>query len=204
MRFIPAFFIIGILIGSCDPVKNNQRLPFMGNHDINGADTTYYTVGDFKLTNQDSVEVTANTYKGKIYIADFFFTSCPSICPVMNAQLLRVYEEIEALPNVMIVSHTIDPQHDDVSVLNTFASNLGVKGDKWHFLTGERDSIYALAYRYMIIAGEDANAPGGFAHSGAFLLVDADQRIRGVYDGTEPKQVDLLIKDIAILRKEYE
>ncbi len=204
MKICYPFLIIILAFASCGPVNNNKRLPIMGNHDINGADTTYYTVGDFRLTNQDSVVVTPESYKGRIYVADFFFTSCPTICPVMKAQMLRVYEEIENTPNVMIVSHTIDPEHDNVQVLNEFGKNLGVSSDKWHFLTGEKDSIYALAYTYMIIADEDPDAPGGFAHSGAFLLIDPDRRVRGVYDGTEPKQVDLLIKDIAVLRKEYE
>jgi protein SCO1/2 len=185
-------------------VKDNHRLPFYGNHDFVGNDTIYYTPGDFKLLNQDSAVVTQSSLTGRIYVADFFFTSCPTICPIMKTQLLRVYDKIKNDSDVQIVSHTIDPEHDDVALLNTFASNLGVSSSHWQFLTGEKDSIYALAQTYMVIANEDTDAPGGFAHSGAFLLLDKERRIRGVYDGTEKDQVDLLIKDIDLLRKEYE
>jgi len=204
MKAFQLLLVTLLAFAACGPVKNNKRLPIMGNHDIEGTDTTYYMVGDFKMMNQDSVVVTPDSYKGKIYIADFFFTSCPTICPIMKTQMLRVYEEIEEMQDVIILSHTIDPVHDNVAVLNKFGKNLGVSSAKWQFLTGEKDSTYALAYSYMIIAGEDTEAPGGFAHSGAFLLIDKERRVRGVYDGTEPKQVDLLIKDIDILRKEYE
>ena len=154
--------------------------------------------------NQDSTLVTPTSLEGKIYVTDFFFTSCPTICPVMKTQLMRVYDKIENDTDVMIVSHTIDPEHDDVALLNSYAYNLGVSSSHWQFLTGDRDSIYALAQTYMVIANEDADAPGGFIHSGAFLLLDKQRRIRGVYDGTEKDQVDLLMKDIDLLRKEYE
>ena len=102
------------------------------------------------------------------------------------------------------LSHTIDPEYDSVAVLNSFAKKLGVTSDNWQFLTGERDSIYSLAETYLVLADEDPSAPGGFIHSGAFILVDKERRIRAVWDGTEPDQVDLLIKDIDLLRKEYE
>lgn len=189
---------------ACGQVKNNHKLPIFGNHDINGTDTVYHTVGDFRLINQDSVVVTPATYAGKMYVADFFFTSCPTICPVMKTQMLRVYESIEGQDDIVLVSHTIDPEHDTPALLKDYAASLGVNTNKWQFLHGAKDSIYALAQKYMIIANEDPNAPGGFAHSGAFLLVDGQARIRGVYDGTEPAQVDLLIKDIELLRKENE
>ena len=204
MRYLAVTILSVIFVSACNQVKNNHRLPFYGNHDFIEGDTIYYTPGDFKLLNQDSIVVTPASLEGKIYVTDFFFTSCPSICPKMKTQLLRVYDKIEKDNDVMIVSHTIDPEHDNVEVLNTFASNLGVASSHWQFLTGERDSIYALAKTYMVIANEDVDAPGGFAHSGAFLLLDKSRRIRGVYDGTEKDQVDLLLNDIDLLRKEYE
>jgi protein SCO1/2 len=193
-----------LLIAACNQVKDNHRLPFLGNHDYTGSDTIYYTPGNFSLLNQDSVEVTPASLEGRIYVADFFFTSCPTICPVMKTQLLRVYDQIKNDQDVQIVSHTIDPIHDDVALLKDFATNLGVSSSHWQFLTGEKDSIYALAQTYMVIADEDSDAPGGFVHSGAFLLLDKERRIRGVYDGTEKAQVDLLMRDIDLLRKEYE
>ena len=204
MRSFTLLILSVLSIAACDQVKNNHRLPFPGNHDFVGNDTIYFTPGDFNLLNQDSVIVTPASLEGRIYVADFFFTSCPTICPIMKTQLLRVYDKIKNDQDVQIVSHTIDPEHDDVALLNTFASNLGVSSSHWQFLTGEKDSIYALAQTYMVIADEDSDAPGGFVHSGAFLLLDKARRIRGVYDGTEKDQVDLLIKDIDLLRKEYE
>jgi len=200
------FLLIGVsaLFASCGDVKNNHRLPIYGHHDFTETDTVYYTVGDFSLVNQDSTVVTNKTLDGKIYIADFFFTSCPTVCPKMKTQLLRVYEKIEGAKDVSILSHTIDPDYDSVAVLKEFAFNLGVKTPTWHFVTGEKDSIYSLAETYLVMADEDPDAPGGYIHSGAFLLVDKQRRIRGVYDGTEPDQVNILLNDIDLLRKEYE
>jgi len=151
------------------------------------------------------VVVSNENYVGNIYVADFFFTSCPTICPTMKAQMMRVYEQYEEAKDFMIVSHTIDPKYDTAALLKNYAQNLGVNTDVWQFLTGEKDSIYSLAEKsYMILADEEPSAPGGFIHSGAFLLVDKEQRIRGVYDGTVEEEVNLLINDIAILQKEYE
>ena len=193
-----------ILISACGQVKNNHQLPILGHHEYQEQDTIFYTVGEFDLVNQDSAMVSHKTYEDQIVVADFFFTSCPDICPRMKAQMVRVYDKIQNDQDVTILSHTIDPEYDSVALLKRFATNLGVTNDKWQFLTGERDSIYTLAETYWVLADEDPSAPGGFVHRGAFLLVDKMRRIRGVYDGTESDQVDLLLNDIDILRKEYE
>ena len=117
--------------------------------------------------------------------------------------MLRIYDEYESNPEVAILSHTIDPKHDTVAVLRDYAERLGVSSTKWHFVTGDQDDIYEISESsYMVTAAEDSNEPGGYIHSGAFLLVDKERRIRGVYDGTVPEQVDLLIKDINRLLKE--
>lgn len=195
--------VFAVVIISCENVKNNHRLPILGQHEYGKKDTIYYTVGNFSLINQDSAVVTNASLDGKIYIADFFFTSCPTICPKMKTQLLRVYEKIKNADDVSILSHTIDPEYDSVAVLKAFATNLGVTTPTWHFVTGEKDSIYSLATTYMVMADEDSKAPGGYIHSGAFLLVDRERRIRGVYDGTLPNQVDILLNDIDLLGKEY-
>jgi len=192
-------------LAHCEAPERNKKLPVLGNNAYLEDDTIYHTVQPFELVNQDSTIVSNDTYLGHIYVADFFFTSCPTICPKMKKQMLRIHDEFKEDEEVMLVSHTIDPAHDTVAVLNNYAQNLGVSSDKWHFLTGEKDSIYALAEgSYLVMADEDADAPGGYIHSGAFLLVDKEQRIRGAYDGTKPEQVDLLMKDIEILKKEYE
>jgi protein SCO1/2 len=170
---------------------------------VTATDTVYHTIGGFKLVNQDSAIVTNETLRGKIYIADFFFTSCRTICPIMKTQMLRVYKSIQDNPEVILVSHTIDPEYDTVALLHDYANRLGVKSNKWHFLTGVKDSIYYLAQTsYFATAMEAKEEPDGFIHSGAFLLIDKKGRIRGKYDGTKADEVDKLLKDIEILEKE--
>jgi protein SCO1/2 len=148
--------------------------------------------------------VTNETFKNKIYVADFFFTSCRTICPIMKTQMLRVHDSIKDMDDVLIISHTIDPEYDTVGLLHDFANRLGVTSEKWHFVTGAKDSIYSLAQTsYFATAMEDKSEPDGFIHSGAFLLIDKHRRIRGKYDGTVEEDVNRLLADIARLRKEY-
>ena len=198
--------LLAIVFASCNEQKEEKKkLPIMGRTEIDGTDTIHHTIADFKFVDQDSNWVSTETFKDKIYVADFFFTSCPTICPVMKAQMLRVYDSIQNKPDVLILSHTIDPKHDTVAVLKEFANRLGVESDKWHFVTGEKDDIYKLGQTsYMVSASEDPTEPGGYILSGAFILVDKLRRIRGLYDGTKPDQVDRLIKDIDVLLQEYE
>ena len=196
-------FIIAFGITACTIPQTQTELPIMGRTEFTDTDTIYHQIADFSFVNQDSATVTHDTFAGKIYISDFFFTSCPSICPIMKTQMLRVYDAIADYEDVMILSHTIDPEYDTVALLHDFAERLGVSSDKWHFVTGPKQKIYEIGQRsYMVTALEDKEAPGGFLHSGAFILVDKDRHIRGLYDGTKAEKVDLLIKDIKKLRKE--
>lgn len=197
---------------SCGP-QTEKKLPIMGERDwvekvVDGktiTDTIYHTIPAFSFTNQFEEEVTEKDFSDKIYIADFFFTSCPTICPVMKKNMLVVYKSIKDFDDVGILSHTIDPSHDTPQVLAKYAEDLGVTGKKWQFVTGEKSAIYGIAQKgYFIAANEDGAAPGGFIHSGAFTLVDREKRVRGVYDGTDEKSVKRLIEDIKTLRKEYE
>jgi protein SCO1 len=208
------YFIVIVFVGmvSCDGKKAQEDLPILGRQKLierteNGKtyyDTLNHKIADFTFFNQDSVLITNESYKGKIYVADFFFTSCPTICPSMKKQMLRIYNEFESNDQVGILSHTIDPKYDNVTVLKEYADRLEVNGSKWNLVTGDLDEIYTIGEEsYMVVAGEDAGAPGGFVHSGAFLLVDMDRRIRGIYDGTIPEEVDILINDIRRLLKEY-
>jgi protein SCO1/2 len=202
------------LLSCGSSAEQGKSLPILGRKQIiekelNGvitADTLYHTIGDFRFVDQDSAEVTPVSFEGKVYVADFFFTSCPTICPIMKTQMLRVYEEFKDNPEVMIISHTIDPEYDTVPLLKDFAERIGVMDNKkWKFVTGDKDHIYEVGQtRYMVSATEDPSEPGGYVHSGAFILVDKQQRIRGIYDGTKPDQVDRLIRDIPKLLKEYE
>ena len=169
------------------------------------TDTVDHTIPDFKLVNQDSNWVTPETFEGKVYVADFFFTSCPTICPTMKKEMLRVYEAYKDNDEVAIISHTIDPEYDTVALLKDFAQKLDVEAPKWNFVTGEKEAIYELGQKgYMVTAMEDENEEGGYLHSGAFVLVDKERKIRGVYDGTKSLEVDKLIKDIELLLATYD
>lgn len=183
--------------------KGEKPLPIFGERDIENGDTIYHTIADFKFVDQDSSEVTNETFKDKIYVTDFFFTSCRTICPKMKTQMLRVYDSVENDPEVLLLSHTIDPEYDTVGLLKDFAERLGVQSDKWHFVTGDKEQIYKIAQTsYFATALEDKSEPDGFIHSGAFLLIDKHQRIRGKYDGTVEEDVNRLLKDIEKLKKE--
>lgn len=206
-----AIIVCGLLAVACSPTPEKE-LPIFGERepitrDVNGqkiTDTLYHTIANFSFVNQDSSVITNATFQGKIYVTDFFFTSCRTICPIMKTQMLRVYDSIKNLPDVIIISHTIDPEYDTVELLRDFANRLGVKSDKWHFVTGVKDSIYNIAQTsYFATAMEDKTEPDGFIHSGAFLLIDKESRIRGKYDGTVEEDVNRLIMDIRRLRKEY-
>jgi len=208
-----AALLLLAVISACDGLMGEKKLPILGRREITTTeidgkettDTVYHKVGDFRFLDQDSAWVTNDTFVGKIYVADFFFTSCPTICPIMKTQMVRIYQEFETNPEVALLSHSIDPEHDTVAVLKEFSERLGVKSDKWHFVTGNKDEIYDLGETsYMVVAGEDPGAPGGYIHSGAFLLVDKERRIRGVYDGTIAEEVDQLMADMKILLKESE
>jgi protein SCO1/2 len=198
---------------ACTEIKNDFELPVLGREkimevEVDGEityDTIPHTIADFAFVNQDSTLITNETFKGKVYVADFFFTSCPTICPIMKKEMLRVYDAYKDESRFAIISHSIDPEYDTVALLNDFARRLGVSSKTWHFVTGVKDDIYDLGEgSYMVVADEDPSAPGGFIHSGAFLLIDKERRIRGVYDGTQADQVDILIKDIAWLLASYE
>ncbi len=209
------FFLVAILIfQDCTQSAKDERLPLLGRREVitktedgkSIVDTVYHTVSDFAFVDQDSALVTNETFDGKIYIADFFFTTCPSICPAMHTQMLRIHEKFKDEDQLAMLSYSIDPVHDSVAVLKDYAERLGIADvEKWHFVTGDKDKIYDLGENgYMVVAGEDPKAPGGYVHSGALILVDKDRHIRGFYDGTKPEKVDQLLIDIPKLLKEYE
>jgi protein SCO1/2 len=210
------FTLTTLILVSCglENQKNKKaEFPVLGRKQyietiVNGktvTDTVDHTIPNYRLVNQDSNWVTPESFKGKVYVADFFFTSCPTICPTMKKEMLRVYEAYKDNNDVAILSHTIDPEYDTVALLKDFAEKLDVKAPKWHFVTGEKEAIYELGQKgYMVTAMEDENEVGGFLHSGAFVLVDKERKIRGVYDGTRSEEVDKLITDIELLLATYD
>ncbi|MXV16316.1 SCO family protein [Hufsiella ginkgonis] len=203
------YLLLLIITVSC--TKQERKLPILGNREpvekvVDGKtviDTIYQAVPAFSFLNQDSVRVTEQAFNGKIYVADFFFTRCPSICPVMHRNMLKVYEKYKGNASVKLLSHTIDAIHDQPSVLKTYATKLGITGDQWEFVHGSHDSVYTIAEKsYLVAVGKEASAPGGFIHQGWFVLVDKQKRLRGAYDGTDTKQVAQLIEDMGVLLNE--
>ncbi|WP_169578022.1 SCO family protein [Rudanella lutea] len=193
----------GLFLAACG--SSGDTLPVLGQKEavtrtVDGktvTDSVDHTIPDFRFVSQYGDTVTAGTLAGKVYVADFFFTTCPTICPKMKTQMKRVYDRFKGNSNVMILSHTIDPTRDSVAVLRDFAQSLGVNDRQWLFVTGDKDQIYNIGQNaYMVSAAEDATAPGGVVHSGAFILVDTQKRVRGIYDGTTPEGVDKLMADI--------
>jgi protein SCO1/2 len=173
-------------------------LPKLGNFYLEAQDTVYHQIADFEFVNQMGDTISSNTVKGKVYVADFFFTSCPTICPIMKKEMLRVYEKYDGNPEFLILSHSIDPTFDTQEVLRDYSLKLGIEdASTWNFLTGDQEKIFEIGQTsYLTTAMADQAEPGGFLHSGAFILVDQEGHIRGVYDGTKADQVDRLLADI--------
>ena len=201
LKNIVLSILISAFFWSCSQEK---KLPFLGPKSVNAkGDTLYHQIPTFRFLNQDSVWVSEKEVEGKIYVADFFFTTCPTICPKMKTQMLRIYERYKERNDVRIISHSIDPEFDNTSVLKDYANRLHVEAPKWNLLTGDKAAIYKLGQKsYLVSAQEDANEAGGFVHSGAFILVDKNRHVRGIYDGTVETEVNHLLEDMEILLKE--
>lgn len=203
---------ISILALSACQSSSTEKLPILGSREpvtteVNGetvTDTVYHSIPDFEFLNQDSLPITGQTFENSIYVADFFFTSCPSICPIMHRNLLDVYKKYKDNPEVMFLSHSIDTKYDTPSVLKSYAEKLGISGNQWQFASGTRETIYGISPAYMVFTEENDQVAGGFEHQGWFILVDKDKHIRGAYNGTDEKEVAKLMKDMDILLSEYE
>lgn len=204
-------FLAIFLLQACN--NGPAKLPYLGERQavekvVDGktvVDTLYQQIPRFTFLNQDSVMVTEKDFEGKIYVSDFFFTSCNTICPKMHRNMLKVYEKYKDNPNVKILSHSIDIKYDLPSRLKNYAGKLGVSGDQWQFVHGSRDSIYNIAAKsYLVAAYEDKSDPQGLVHQGWFVLVDKQRHLRGAYDGTQADQVEKLMKDMDLLLAEDE
>jgi protein SCO1/2 len=182
--------------------REDDTLPILGHRDFVDGDTVYHSIPEFSFINQDSTVVNNETFEGKAYIVDFFFISCPTICPKVKKQMLRLSEEFKDEPNLALLSHTIDTKRDTIARLKNYARNLGVGAPQWHFVTGDESGIYDIADDYFSIAVKDPTAPGGFDHSGRLILVDKDKHVRAFCDGTDPESVDKFMEDIRKLLKE--
>lgn len=182
-----------------------KHLPIYGPKDVNEkGDTIYHTIPDFQFINQEGKTITQKDLEGKIFVADFFFATCPSICPKMSSQLQRVQKMFEAEWGLKILSHTVNPEKDSVAALAEYGKRFMVNPRKWYLVTGDKKAIYDLARTgYFITAREGDGGPDDFIHSEKFVLVDKEKRIRGYYDGTDSTSVNTLIDEIKVLLAEY-
>jgi len=164
----------------------------------------YHHIADFSLTNQNGITITQETYKDKIYIADFFFTTCQTICPIMTDNMYEIQKNIMTDNEVMLLSHTVTPEIDTVEQLKRYADEKGVNASKWNLVTGDKKQIYELARKSYLAVKDNGDAgPFDMIHTENFMLIDKERQIRGFYDGTDPKDIDRLLKDIKILKASY-
>lgn len=211
-KILPVLLSPFLFLVSC--TSTPHKLPIYGNKEVevnivNGKeviDTIYQTIPPFSFVDQDSNIVTNETFKGKIFVADFVFLSCGSICPKMNVQMKRLYDMYASNPNIVFLTHTIDPERDTLQRIKKFMQSRNAETSKWHFVRGPEEDIMKIANKgYFSIAYRDSLnvEPGAeYQHEGWFVLVDKKQRIRSMHDGTDQFEVDKLIKDIEILLQE--
>ena len=214
---ISYFLLLILFVVACTDKKDEPKkraLPFWGNYDVvisesNGKetrDTVFPKIPSFKYLDQDSNWLESKSIKGKIWIANFFFTSCPSICPPTMSQLKRLNVLTKDLKDeVEFLSFSIDPTTDKPHVLKKYATNNGINLSNWHLLTGNEKRTHQLGVdHFMVHADKDPSAAGGFAHSDGVVLVDKEGYVRGIYNGMKTEQIDLLNKDLRkLLQIEY-
>ena len=165
----------------------------------------YHRIADFSLLNQNGDTITQENYRDKIYVADFFFTTCPTICPIMTANLVEVQAALVNDPEVLLLSHSVTPEIDSVAQLKKYAIEKGVNDAKWNLVTGDKRQIYELARKSYLAVQEDGDGgPFDMIHTENFILVDKQRRIRGFYDGTKEEEMDRLLSDIEILKNSEE
>lgn len=163
----------------------------------------YHSIADFKLVNQNGDTITQKDYENKIYIADFFFTTCPTICPIMTDHMVKLQEKLKDQEDVLLLSHSVTPEIDSVSVLKTYSEKKGVNDAKWNLVTGDKKQIYDLARKsYLVAKDEPFGGEYDMIHTENFVLVDTKKRIRGFYDGTNWEEMEELLMDVEILTGE--
>lgn len=214
MKYGFILLILAFFYSCKESEKKSRVLPIVGNFDIiyklvdgkEVADTVFPKMIDFSYLNQDSILVKSSQMKGKIWVADFFFTSCPTICPKMTEQMKRLNGMTDDLKNeIQFMSFSINPKHDSPTQLRKYIKLHEIKAKNWQFFTGNEAKTHDLGINhFQIFAGQDASAAGGYAHTAAFALIDKEGYVRGVYIGTEPKEVNKLEKDLRkLLKYEY-
>ena len=192
-------------------LKPQKTLPIYNPADVNPelVDSTvqykskYHTIADFSFVNQNGDTITQQNYEGKIYVADFFFTTCGSICPKMSTNLTEVQKAVLNNPKVLLLSHTVFPEVDSVSVLKAYAVKYGVVDSKWNLVTGDKKEIYKMARKsYLAVKLGRPDQLYDMVHTENFVLVDQKRRVRGFYDGTNKEEIKRLLEDIDFLCSE--
>lgn len=207
--FLLLLFPLALVLFYFIQKKQNQPLRKLA---VNGpknysdkTDTVYHTVSAFSFTNQNNQIITDKYFDNKIYVTEFFFTTCQSICPIMNKNLEKVYTTFLNDTSVYIVSHTVDPEIDSCEALKEYANLHGVKTNQWQFLTGSKKDLYKMARQSYLLNNETGDgSEDDFIHTQNFALVDKEKRIRGFYDGTDTAEISRLIIDIKLLKQFYE
>lgn len=219
-RFIiPAgiFLVVSSLLGigayqAYHNLKPARILDTFGNQQVDSTDaagkeitlTRIHHVPDFSFTDQNGNIVTQKTTEGKTYVADFFFTTCESICPVMSKSIMKLSRLLSQDPEVLFLSHTVDPETDSVPQLKAYAAAHQAKNGQWYFLTGKKEALYDIARNgYFSTASKGDGGVEDFIHTQNFVLVDKYRQIRGFYDGTDSTEMEKLYKDILLLKEEY-
>ena len=213
--FLLIIFVIGIRFGTYILTPEQTKLKFFNANDIDPqlVDSALHGLGgphrvsSFSFLNQDGKVVSDETVSGKVYVVDYFFTTCGSICPIMTGQMRRIQVAFIHEDDLLILSHTVWPEVDSVPQMKKYALEKGVKSGKWHLLTGEKEKLYELARKsYFVLKPAEAENTGDgnsdFIHTNNFVLVDRERRIRGYYDGTDSTEVSELIVDIQSLLDE--
>lgn len=215
-RIFTVVVFLFVFVSCGENIQNHEVervLPILGEKEITYLevdgekviDTLFHTIPPFSFLNHDSVIVTNEDVDGRVYVANFFFTHCPSICPAMTKQMKRLNENTKDIEELIFLSHTIDPKRDTLGRLREYREIYEINTDNWHFLYGSMEYTYDIGkYGYLVNAMEDEEADGGYLHSEHLVLIDREGRIRGLYEGTYPEKVDQLERDIRkLIEKEY-
>ena len=212
LAIVMAILSIIIIASIYTLLKPEKKLPVFQPDMVNSelVDSTvqsvrkYHKIADFNLLNQNGETITQDTYQDKIYVADFFFTTCLTICPIMTGHMLEIQEKLKDDPEVLLLSHTVIPVADSVPQLKKYALEKGVKDAKWNLVTGDKKQIYELARKSYLASKTDGDGgPYDMIHTENFILVDKEKRIRGFYDGTNAEAIEDLMNDIETLKAEY-
>ncbi len=202
MKYFSLLFLGLIVLFSCAEQSVKKTLPILGEKDVVNGDTLYHTAPNFTFINQDSLVITPKTFENKAYVVDYFFTSCPTICPTVKQEGLRVAERFKDEEKLKLLSVSIDTGYDTIPRLKWYADKLEIDSKQWHLVTGNKKEIYGIAKDFFHVAIEDKNEPGGFNHDGRLILVDKNKHIRAFCDALKPEEVDRFMDDIEFLLAE--